>query len=414
MPNTIDVTKPVAEVVGSVLHLERFEERDPEVVNLVSAAEDAESAVHRAMQTGARALGLARVSIDSSAVEQAFGGMSREFDGALGETVEQIEEITKTLFAEEDGEITQALAGWKAEVNELLGETFDPDSKRSVLAKFDKILADASERQVDAIKRLIDPDREDSPLGRQRAEIVKVFKEGQHALAKAVQEVSEKIAVSKAQTELIEKTSGKGFTFEDLVHRTVSRIAGAHGDIAEQVGRTVGVTANQAGDEVVTLELEDTRGASAQYVLELKDRKLGLKQTFEELDRAMANRDASAGIAVFSREEHAPIGTPFQFWGNCAIVVLDKDLVDDGPLRLACFWARWVVRRQLADDGSGISLSKVEGLIDEARRALDRVSTVRRCHTSARKKIDEAANQVNDLGSEVEAVLDAIASELRS
>jgi hypothetical protein len=211
---------------------------------------------------------------------------------------------------------------------------------------------------------------------------------------------------------MAEKTASKGFAFEDIVHEAVARVAGAHGDLAEQVGNTIGATGSKAGDEVVTLSLEDTRGASARFVLELKDRKLGQKATFEELDRAMANREGAVGIAVFSREEHAPISGPFAFWGNYAIVVLDKESLDGGPLRLACLWARWMVRRQLTDDGCEVSLDRIAGLIDDARRALDRVSTVRRCHTSATKRIQEATTQVDDMAADVDSALDAIASEI--
>ena len=91
---------------------------------------------------------------------------------------------------------------------------------------------------------------------------------------------------------------------------------------------------------------------------------------------------------------------------------LDRLSANDGPLRLACLWARWMVRRLLSDNGAGGSLDRVAGLIDEARRALDRVTTVRRCHTSATKRIGEATIQIDEMGAEVEIVLDAIVSEI--
>lgn len=295
-----------------------------------------------------------------------------------------------------------------------MGKTFDPDSKKSVLAAFERIFNEAAQRQLDALRRVVDPDDVDSPLGRHRTEIVKTIKDAEEKLAKAMFEISEKIAVHKAQAELLEKTaSSKGFTFEELVHKTVSRVASAHADIAEHVGRSSGATGSQVGDEVVTLCLDDTRGATARYVLELKDRKLGLNATFEELDRAMANRDAGVAVAVFSREQHAPVPGPFQFWGNYAIVVLDKELVDDGALRLARLWARMMVRLHLSDEATDVDFDRVGGLIDDGRRALDRVSTVRRYHTSARNSIEQATGQVANLATEIDAVLEAIAVAIR-
>jgi hypothetical protein len=327
MSDQITIETIAAKIVEGVLVLDGFQERDPEVVNFVSASEDAESAVHRVMQVGARALSLARSSIDTAVVEHAFGDMSREFDGRLEKTIEQLGELTDELLDDESGALTQALSSFKGQLDELLGKTFDPDSKKSVLAAFESIFAEAAQRQLDGLRRVIDPDDLDSPMGRHRAEIVKTIKEAEDRLGKAVAEVSEKIAISKAQAELLENTAAKGFSFEELVHATASRVASAHADIAEHVGRSTGSTGSRAGDEVVTLCPDDTRGATARYVLELKDRKLGLNATFAELERAMANRDASVGIAVFSRDQHAPVPGPFQFWGNYGIVVLDKDLV---------------------------------------------------------------------------------------
>jgi hypothetical protein len=281
-----------------------------------------------------------------------------------------------------------------------------------VLAAFDRIFTEAGQRQLDAMRRIIDPDDAHSPLGRHRAEIIKRVKESEETLTRALNDISERIAVKTAQAELLEKTTGKGFSYEELVHSTISRVAAAHADVAERVGHQTGATGSRAGDEVVTLCLDDTRGATARYVLELKDRKLGKNATFEELERAMANRESGVGIAVFSREEHSPVAGPFQFWGNYAIVVLDKDVVDDGALRLACLWARMTVRRQLADPTSDVDFDRITALIDEGRRSLDRLATVRRYHSSARKSIEQASGQVGDMASELEAVLATIAKAI--
>jgi hypothetical protein len=412
VPTDITITKATARVQDEALRLDGFEERDPEVVNFVSASPDAESAVHRVMQVGARALGLAQTSVDTSLVQTAFDGFSRELDGRLGSTMEQLGEIGEDLLNAESGSLTKALSGFRGQLDELLGNTFDPDSKKGVLAAFDRIFTEAGQRQLDALRRIIDPDDAQSPLGRHRAEIIQRVKESEEKLTRAVNEISERLAVKTVQSELLEKTSSKGFSYEELVHSTISGVAGAHADVAERVGNQLGAMGSKAGDEVVTLCLDDTRGASARYVLEFKDRSLGKNATFEELERAMANREAGVGIAVFSREEHSPVVGPFQFWGNYAIVVLDKDLVDDGALRLACLWARMTLRRQLTDQTAEVDFDRISALVEEGRRSLDRLATVRRYHSSARKSIEQASGQVGDMASELDRVLDAIAKAI--
>lgn len=94
------------------------------------------------------------------------------------------------------------------------------------------------------------------------------------------------------------------------------------------------------------------------------------------------------------------------------MVVLDKEDPDPGALRLACLWARWTVRRQLAEEHDGIDVDRVEALIAEASRSLDRIATIRRCHTTARNKIQEASDQVGDLVSELGDILARLRQEI--
>ena len=108
-----------------------------------------------------------------------------------------------------------------------------------------------------------------------------------------------------------------------------------------------GVAGTQKGDEIVTLNPDDANGYEARFALEAKSRKLTMRNTLKELDDALENRDALAAIAVFTTQEQAPTSVPFHYAGNKAIVVLDKEGVDDAALRLAYMWARWVVRREL-------------------------------------------------------------------
>jgi hypothetical protein len=180
----------------------------------------------------------------------------------------------------------------------------------------------------------------------------------------------------------------------------------------EQTGDTVGTAANRKGDEVVTINEEDTRGAEAAYVLEAKTGSKGMKAILAELDAAMENRDAEAAIAVFSCAENAPTSVPFFANGDKAIVVFDPDELDTTALRLATMWARWVVPRKLADDERELDVDAVAELVDEASRALSQHATIKCCHTVARKKIDEAGRHVDDLVGEIEDVLERLRAEI--
>ena len=394
------------------LVLLNFRETDPHVVRHVAEVDDTEAAVHHCLQVGARALNAAQTTTDAALVEHAFEGMTSEFTTKVNAAVKEITETAGALLDEEDGELTSTLSAWRKDVDEHLGAYFDPNSKRSIVSKLETMLEQARAAQIEALKRIIDPHDDNSPLGRYRAEIIKAVKEETAEVRKAVAQVSEKIAVRNAEADLLDKTSTKGTSFEDVVHLAVAATASAHGDLAEQTGRTVGIDGNQAGDEVITLNPDDTPGTCGRIVIEVKDRKLGMAGTVDEIDAAKSNRGALAGIAVFSRQAHSPAGAAFVHNGTRAIVTLDKDVLDDGVLRVALLWGRWTVRRQLLDAGDGLSVERIEALLDDACRALEKVATIRRCHSTAKKKIDEAIGHVSELAQEVEAALDALRDEI--
>ena len=81
---------------------------------------------------------------------------------------------------------------------------------------------------------------------------------------------------------------------------------------------------------------------------------------------------------------------PFSYQGNKTIVVLDKEELDTGALQVATLWARWVVRRELCEEDQEFDTEAIEVLVDEAARALNRHATIKRCHSTAQKKIAEA------------------------
>jgi hypothetical protein len=393
--------------------LNDFHETDLEVVALALGAADPETAMHNAFEVGARAIKLAEVSQDARIVERAFGELHEKFDAKLDETISELGEASDALIDEEDGALPKALHGFKDELETLLGEAFDPDSKRSIIGRFDALLRGLRNEEREAVRELLDPGNDRSPIHRLHRDLTKAVREEADGIRKLVGELSEKIAASEAAAEMFEKTSLKGGSFEDTVHAVVSALVGPFGDMAEQTGAEVGCAGTKKGDEVVTLNPDDTNGCTLRIALEVKDRSLPLAKTFAELEQAMANRDAHAGIAVFSREDHAPMPTSFSYSGSKAIVVLDKDDLDSSALRLGLMWARWMVRRQLAGDQHELDTEAIQRLIEDAARALKRHTTIKRCHSTASKKIDEAASQVEDLVGEVDDALERLRIQLQ-
>jgi len=394
-------------VADGVVYIRDLEEHDAEVVRIVAESDDPAAAASQCLRIGARALRAAHVTVDVDVIERSFLDLETRFETRVAAAVDEIARTTSGLLDEEDGALTGTLAAFRDNFDRLLGDTFDADSKVSVIAKIEALV-------LSTMKGLITPEIDDSPIGRLKKELVDTVQREVSDVADEVRRVTEHLGIADATADAYEHTTAKGFDYEDLVDESVGALAAAYGDRAEGTGTEQGSSASKVGDEVVTLNRDDTHGIEARFTLEVKNRPLNMRKTMAELDEALANREALAAIAVFRSQDLAPTPVPFSYNDDKAIVVFDPDDGDDSALRLAYMWARWTVRRQLATtEQEGIDLERVAGLLEDASRALERATAIKRFHTQAQKNIDQASDQVRDLVSEVRVALDGLEAELQ-
>jgi hypothetical protein len=401
----------VVSIDGDELSIDNLRTMDPEVLSVMREADDLVAAAHGCLGIGARAMRAARVSVDSAVVEKAFDELAAAFKRQLEVFAREVAGTAEELLDAEEGDLPKALTGFKQEVESLLDETFDPQSKQSAVAKIETAMAEAGRQQVSAVRKLIDPENEESPLARYRSEIVKTVEKQAAAVLGAVEELKTQLRIEQAKADVFEQTAAKGFSFEDQLEAALTEIAAGFEDVAERVGGTSGGK-DKKGDFVVKLNSADTSGEEARYVIEAKDTPKKLPEILKELDGAIDNRVAVAGIAVFARAGQSPVKSPFQTFGDKAIVVFDKDEPNDLALRLACCWARWVARRQLTRGGDEIDLARVHGLIDGARQGLSTVSKIRAALNGSKTQIDRALGHVATLVADVETALQGLEDEL--
>jgi hypothetical protein len=406
----LDPMRTTVQVEADELRLESFVERDTEVVAFVRDADDAELAVHRCLEMGARALRLAGATLDTQLVEHRFAEMTASLDRSVDLLAARVDESTRELLDEESGELSGALKSWLADVQQLLGATFDETSKRSAIAKLETVLEKARVDQVTSVRRLLDPDNEDSPLGRWRTDIVREVRERGEAIEGVLGELTTRLELEDQRADLMALTAVKGFDFEDVVYEVMHRIVTPLQDVPSQVGSESGSTGGKVGDIVVDVDPTVVPGRRPRYVIECKDRALSLKKALDELDVAIANRDAEAGIMVFASADACPSTEVFQWFDRRAIVVLDRESLDPHALRLACLWARWLACREAADDPNTVDSARVAALVDEARRSLRTASAIRGSHTRAKKAVDEAGRHLDALVAEIEPTLDELAA----
>lgn len=409
---TIHATEPSAvSIEDDELVVDNIRITDPDAIAFVGSSDDPELALVRCVEMGARVLRLANATVDTQIVEHRFDQMTRSLDRSVDELARRIDDSAHTLLDDETGELASALRGWLTDVTEALGATFDETSKKSAIAKLETLLESARAEQVAAVRRLLDPDSVESPLHRWRTEIVSEVRDRGESVERLLNDLAFRLGLDQGEATTIDKTAIKGFDFEDVVYAAVESIAAPLQDVPSQVGNDVGSAAAKVGDIIVDVDPAFAKG-DARFVVECKDRSLPLKKALDELDLAMTNRDAQAGVMVFSSQEVAPGTEPFRWFDRRAIVVLDKDEVDPSALRLAYLWARWVVTRDASGATDEVDVDRLLTVIEGATRSLRTASTVRGSHTQAKKAIDQAGRQLDALLTDVQAALDELESAL--
>lgn len=386
-------------------HFDGLVERDPVVVRLLDHSEAVDDAARRCLQTGARALAAAGTSIDTAAVGDAFDRMA----GRLNADIERLAGRIDAAVAPDEGEIAQSLRAADVALGNTLGRVFDEDSRSSVMGRFNGALEAHRHAQAAVLRGVLDASDPASPLGRHRAELLTALRAESDRTRTAIASLAQDLAVARAGRQTLERTAVKGQEFEQWLYEIVARLVTPGRDVAEHVGSAVGTTGGKVGDVVVTVDPEDTAGQHGAYVIEAKDRRVGLRDTLTQLKEGQENRDSAAAIAVFAREEYSPAGSPFVVHGDCALVVLDKDHPEeDSALRLGLLWARWTVRRSLDAARDGVSADVVRQAVADATRALERASVIRRAHSSAVKRIDEAGSHCDGMVDEVHRALETL------
>lgn len=391
------------------IFLDAFVERDSEVVAFVTDAESSEDAIHRCLEIGARVLRLAGSTLDTQLVEHRFGDMAASFERSVEQLAHRVDETSRELLDEENGDLTGALGQWLAEVQTLLGDTFDESSKRSVITKLEHVLEKARDEQVSSIRRLLDPDNDESPLARWRSDIVREVRERGNAVEEVLGELTTKLGLDDQRAELMARTAVKGFDYETTVFDVLQSIVTPLQDVPVLVGNDLGSTGGKVGDIVVDVDLSLVRSRRPRYVIECKDRAMSLKKALDELDAAIANRDADAAIMVFSGADTSPSNEVFEWFDRRAIVVVDRDDPQPHALRLACLWARWMACRDASEGDDTLDLARVGSLIEEARRSLKTASAIRGSNTRAKKAVDEAGRHLDAMVAELSGALDELA-----
>ena len=269
------------------------------------------------------------------------------------------------------------LVGELKESNGRIVDEFSLDDDNSALSR----LVRRTQAQHREITSELSLDHENSALARIRRELLDVLKAQQKDNTQFQQELGKAVAALVARREESKRSTRHGDDFEATVVEFIQNRSQRRGDVATATGNTTGKIRNcKKGDAVVELGPEHV-AAGGRLVAEAKENvSYTLQTALAEIEMARKNRNASAGLFVFSTSS-APSGLePFSRYGNDVVVVWDaEDPATDVRLEAGLELARALVSRQaLEHDAQEADLQALDRSIREIEKqlkSLDEINT---------------------------------------
>ena len=406
-------------VTATSVVIEQLETTDPGAVAFFSevSEETRPDLVRRALDLGIVGLRAIGVAAHVEIVEREFLKLTQRFGSTL-EAVEAdlLDRVRMTFDPDEaesvSGRLSTSIRGAhaaagdvvvqaRAELAELIGDSFNPDLATSCVYRIAKLVVDTRAE----LDRAFDPSYEGSHLAKLAGLVDSYFgTDGvlpelvaaqvtpvKAEVLQALQGVRELIVGQAMAAEARDRSPASGLDFEDEVEAVLCRLASAYGDSVERVGTQSGDAGrSKRGDFIV--QLPD----GARFVVEAKKRSTPLplrgdRGVLAMLEESMVNRAASFAVAV-AKDQAAFAKEVGAFNDYDTNKVLCR-LGDGGELlEVAYRWARTALLLATAG-GAGIDVSVVGGAVDEARRALRELARIE----AKTKSIAQGADEIQSL-----------------
>ena len=384
--------------------------------------------VINAIEIGARVLEREGMAAEVDYVQREFERTASEVrqqftDQARGLT-ETVQKELERVFGAEGGVMSKALESHADELTANISRHFGDESSEAVQHRVRELVEKAMRESRDSLVRHFASDSGANPLAdfktgvnntvtnavRELRDEEKATRDKLEKLQAEVVRLTEQTEAKKALAEAEAAGTRKGRSFEDRVYDCLEQIAGARGDAAFHVGDEPGKGGSKKGDAVV--EVDSSNGPCAgRIVFEVKNSKLGKREAWDELNAAMAEREASFAVLVVAGEERVPSGREqlHEYEGNKLIVAVDPEDPSGLGLELAYRYAR--CRIVLEREGElEMDAPAVRDAAAEALSALKQAQSIKLNLTKAESGIASARTGLEEMGEAVKVRLERIES----
>lgn len=420
-------TEGIVSVEGSQVRIENLtfsDERAADIIRERSALGISEvELVRRALEIGLRALQSTDTEIEAAYVRSEFDRIAQQvsesFVGRAESINHQLTEIFDSALVADDSQLQERLAAHSEELAEQIAARFDPDRATAVQHEVKAVV----DQQLRLLLEKLGSENETNPLEKIKGEVLRTLERESQNQAERDRATAEKL--EKLQEEMVKLTerevaqeqlaeaeaagTRKGFAFEDLVHEAIEQIANARGDSSRHTGGEQAEGGGMKGDTVVSIGGATRELPLGKIVFEAKDKPLTKPAAWKELDEAMSTRSADFAVMVCAGADRIPSRTEelVEYEGNKLFVAVDRE--NPTGLSLEVAYRLAVARVAMAKDVSlTLDAPAVRDAVSEARRALEKVQTVRSHITQSKNAADKAYEVVGDLGDAVRTQLDRV------
>ncbi|MGO9976039.1 MAG: hypothetical protein ACLP01_25200 [Solirubrobacteraceae bacterium] len=300
-------------------------------------------------------------------------------------------------------------------IRTVLGEHFDPEKADSIQQQLKTTFTAQNAEQQRALRTALLDDT--GPLGIVRTELathLKAILASQGEVGKQLTALTERLTAAERIKEERQRGTAHGADYEDQVATVLEWIHAPLEDTVLDVGTELGAHRNKAGDHVVHLNPDITLGRDLRIVVESKAQPLGVKAALEQLERAMENREAQAGVLVFASADLAPLkGRALRAYsGNRFIAVYDRE--EKGPLALeaACHLARTLTLATLIEGEEAIDTDYIADQLERLTSVVEEGRSINRGINAARKGIDTIEAGYDTLRSKALAIIKEVGESL--
>jgi hypothetical protein len=365
---------------NGTVRIDQFETADPAVVGLLTGVEHGTERVRLvsdALSTGARGLMSMGLGVR---VEDLEARLRAGAEAAAAATLGQLEAA-----------VLRAARSLEAGID--LGRS---DSHSTVFLDELKSLLGPQGRLLAGLRAALDP-LGDSPLA-------VAFAGVQAELA----HLRNDIVRNQGRDEEAARGTAKGVDFEDRLDGTLRHIARGIGAVVEYTARSAGTLSSVAVVGDYLLLLPDGR----KIVIEVKHQQsiglTGKNGILAELDRAMTNRSAQAGVCISALDAYPAEVGAFNVYGNRVLVV------DDGEGTMITAALRWLMLAgAAAGDDDAIDIGAIKEGLDRLRGTCQRFATSRSALTEVNKSVSKVSESLGEMRDEVLNIVDDLIRNIR-